>query len=302
MADESENLVVAKALRRRLLLANMDIETPMAFGLEDDRYEVTLGNVLASSGWFLLAESDIPALADLAARDAGEEAPVQPDLPPLPFPRCWFEVRGGSALTQYIDPSGSKMNVIGFSVTEQHVGTRWRIVTFAANPAYPDRAFAFESSLLRGEQSPEPDATVVGFHPEVQAQVATMSTDHRDQLLGALAFPIFVVHLVTTLDVTHAEIPTPRPDRRRWAREFGTDHPKVYFVDLARCGEAKTPGTLDHSPYRHRWLVRGHYRLHPTGTYDLPRGKCLWVRPHAKGPAGAPWKGRPVHRLAETAA
>ncbi|MFD8415495.1 hypothetical protein ACFV2Q_27660 [Streptomyces sp. NPDC059650] len=39
--------------------------------------------------------------------------------------------------------------------------------------------------------------------------------------------------------------------------------------------------------YRHRWIVRGHWRNHAYGTLQTLRRR-IWISPHLKGPDGAP--------------
>lgn len=41
--------------------------------------------------------------------------------------------------------------------------------------------------------------------------------------------------------------------------------------------------------YKYRRMVRGHWRRLPE--------KSMWIKAYIKGPAGAPWKGRPVYKV-----
>ena len=97
---------------------------------------------------------------------------------------------------------------------------------------------------------------------------------------------ILLVQLIDVLGARQVELQVPRPHRRAHERQFQHDHPKVYFVDLRQAGEKK--GSAGSREYHHRWLVRGHWR-------QLASGRRTWVRPYVKGPAGAPWQGRPVY-------
>ena len=109
-----------------------------------------------------------------------------------------------------------------------------------------------------------------------------------DPLVGAMNahFAISLVQIIDVLGARHVQLDVPRPHRRAHERRFGLPHPQVYFVDLRQAGEKKA-GAGGHQ-YNHRWLVRGHWR-------HLPSGRRTWVRPYVKGPAGAPWRGRPVY-------
>jgi hypothetical protein len=96
---------------------------------------------------------------------------------------------------------------------------------------------------------------------------------------------ILLVQLIDVLGARQVELSIPRPHRRAHERRHQHSHPAVYFVDLRQAGDQK-PGSG--REYRHRWLVRGHWR-------HLADGRRTWVRPYVKGPAGAPWRGRPIY-------
>lgn len=99
------------------------------------------------------------------------------------------------------------------------------------------------------------------------------------------ALPIEFAQLANARGVTVEHVSVPRAQRRRFERKRLV-HPRVYFVKI---GEASD----DHAghgdrEYHCRWLVRGHW--------VRPNGKPKhWRRAHIRGPAGAPWKGRPVY-------
>jgi hypothetical protein len=105
---------------------------------------------------------------------------------------------------------------------------------------------------------------------------------------------VTAAHLIVADRVPVREWPVPRHQRKQMRRR-GLEAPRVYFVDLAESGEIK-PGRGERE-YHVRWLVTGHWRLNPNGKTFVKHkgGVCSWVKPYVKGPAGAPWKGRPVH-------
>ena len=68
---------------------------------------------------------------------------------------------------------------------------------------------------------------------------------------------------------------------------------RVKVVDLRRLArDATSEGSTDPKGriYRHRWIVRGHWRQQPVGEGQKGR-RTQWVESHIKGPPGAPLLG-----------
>lgn len=87
-------------------------------------------------------------------------------------------------------------------------------------------------------------------------------------------------------DVTTA--PLDRATRRRYQREHGKP-PTVRVIALRRSGGGPGDGQSDRQ-WRHRWMVRGHWRMQPYGAgRELVRP--VWIAPYVKGPEGAPLLG-----------
>lgn len=105
-----------------------------------------------------------------------------------------------------------------------------------------------------------------------------------------------IVTLVTARNVPHRQIAIPRGTRRGFERSYKLTMPSAYWVDLAEAGEDQQAAAG--REYHVRFLVRGHWRHSERGTRScsLCGEQASWVRPAAKGPVGAPWKGRPVYR------
>lgn len=68
----------------------------------------------------------------------------------------------------------------------------------------------------------------------------------------------------------------------------------VTLVDLRRAAVDHTidttgdgSGTGNGREYRHRWVVRGHWRQQPHGPQRSQR-RPVWIESHLKGPAGGP--------------
>jgi hypothetical protein len=138
---------------------------------------------------------------------------------------------------------------------------------------------------------------------EKHAQLVAAGTiSRKDSAIanGLATFPEMLVNLLHTLGVVHEPIVAPRPRRREFKRRHGIEHPSLYWVHV-RSTNPPEPGKGDRQ-YRHRWLVRGHYRKHHAGSHHIPgKGICTWVRPYVKGPEVAPWKGRPIYTTATEA-
>jgi hypothetical protein len=131
----------------------------------------------------------------------------------------------------------------------------------------------------------------------------TIKVWEQRHLAGMLQLAINGAMLITARGVPRREQQLPRHQRKRIMRQrWAPRMPKLYYVDLAQAGEAEEiPGKT--RTYHVRWLVSGHWR-HIEGGDSLctcwehrhsPR-VATYIEPYVKGPPGAPWIGRPVHR------
>lgn len=75
-----------------------------------------------------------------------------------------------------------------------------------------------------------------------------------------------------------------RNDRRKLARA-GYDNPEVRVIRLRYSSSQKSDASVDRT-YRHRWIVRGHWRQQWYSSVSDHRP--VWIAPHVKGPDGAP--------------
>jgi hypothetical protein len=83
---------------------------------------------------------------------------------------------------------------------------------------------------------------------------------------------------------------TARPERRRTQRA-GLPERDVHTVRLRHSDRDGSHGQAGGGrEYRHRWVVRGHWRNQPWGPGRSLR-RPVWVLPHVKGPDGAPLLG-----------
>lgn len=88
----------------------------------------------------------------------------------------------------------------------------------------------------------------------------------------------------------------PRATRRRIARDQADLNPGVRYIDLRRARTAPadtaaddTGGAGPRREYRHRWVVRGHWRnqYYPSREDHRP----IWIAPHLAGPDDKPLLG-----------
>jgi hypothetical protein len=104
-----------------------------------------------------------------------------------------------------------------------------------------------------------------------------------------LVFATFQLAAQANLAETEHQ-PTPRPERRRTERA-GLPPRDVRIVRLRRSltndRDAEQGGTG--REWRHRWVVRGHWRNHWYPTLNDHRPK--WIAPYLKGPSDAPLIG-----------
>jgi len=239
--------------------------------------------------------------------------PALPSFPPLPFRRIWIETQhtydDGSVqpgmYTSWLDENddGSRdvIDVLGVAINEVVRGQEWQIFV----------PFQRTTEIVERRQKPVPisrSMITMAFHltPNEIISPRKVSGDWHDGHLHALLqLAVNGAHLITARSVPKREITLPRHQRKRIERErWAPRMPKLYYVDLTYAGEQ--PQTGAGRTYHVRWLVSGHWR-HIDGGESLctcrehrhsPR-PATYIEPYVKGPPGAPWIGRPVHRRKE---
>jgi hypothetical protein len=94
--------------------------------------------------------------------------------------------------------------------------------------------------------------------------------------------------------VRSEQLTAPRAARRRIAREDPHLDPTVRYIDLRRARTEPSDHTADEDrvnarEYRHRWIVRGHWRnqFYPSRNDHRP----IWIYPHLAGPEDKPLLG-----------
>jgi len=274
--------------------------------LEDyGQHDQLLAAMLRTASYYVLDVSQAEEAID-------SMPPALPSFPPLPFRRIWIEMQGTdksyTGPVQYAqwdttneDGSNDIVDVLGIAINEVVRGREWQIFM----------------PLVRVTNLPEGDVKIpltrtsmtLAFHltpteilgpTPVGKTVKQWNIGHHAAMLQ---MAINGAMLITARGVHKTELQLPRAQRKRLARErWAPRMPKLYYVDLDRSGE-EGPEIGKGRIYHVRWLVSGHWRHVDTGDslctcWDhrhSPR-VAKYIDPYVKGPAGAPWIGRPVHR------
>ena len=286
---------------------------------EAERIAVPRG-IARTGAIFVFERDDTDALASLDWQPK--------DLPPLPYPRCWFEVwdmdqDAPVPVLAFRDMDGSDMQLVAYALLEREQCAEWRVYgvfyetrpdgrqglsnmawDIVATTHIPFNEKGDAKVLWSGDGGADidvndPELTVgIRTHPARTAWLDTLSGDEVVVQQNMHLAPVALVQIIDTLGARHHNVALPRPTKRRFERRWGIAHPNIYFVDLRAAGDDPADGNGE-SRYRHRWMVRGHYRRDDGGRFNVPgKGLCTWVRPYIKGPAGAPWKGRPIYTAA----
>lgn len=260
---------------------------------------------------------DAPELEGILA--SCEDSPTGLPLPPLPFKRILIEaVRDGQAASLFsagwthgtddisehaatpYDDTDQDVALEFALIFEETPGSRWNILVWTWYAEIPHDA----ETLGIGRQVPAdasgglplafgltPDGAV--YQPDPVADLEP-ADDALAQLIRGLC--VDAVHAIHARTVRRLELLGHRQFRRGFERSYKSRPPQVYFVDVGGSGETHAGG-VSNREYHFRWLVRGHYRHTDGGRllHPVTGQQATWVRPHVKGPVGAPWKGRPVH-------
>lgn len=128
---------------------------------------------------------------------------------------------------------------------------------------------------------------VGGYTFEVGSDVALIgATDDHSDPVGPQILAACLLFLEQRLVVESRER-CDRPTRRR-LEKAGLNYPEIRVIRLRTShgdGHDSGPGLVN---WRHRWLVRGHWRqqFHPSDQSHRP----LWIAPYVKGPDDKPLK------------
>lgn len=237
--------------------------------------------LLRTAGYYVLDKND--AMAALASAP-----PEQETFPPLPFTRVWIEMAEHNRAVPYMTynhDGKDRLEILGVGLSEVSQGTLWDVYL----------AFRFED---RNE------FFFIGMRLAPDGLASKIDDEEGMALFGAAypqlrALTVGGAHLITARNVPHEPVVLHRQQRRTMAR-LGQTLPRIYYVNIGASGEHDSDRHSGRE-YHVRWLVRGHWRHIDAGqricTCCSPARIASWIDPYVKGPAGAPWKGRPVHRV-----
>lgn len=233
------------------------------------------------------------------------------ELPPLPYSRIAVECQEDATWAVGYSDGSHDYDLELFTINEEEPGKVWSVcllLRVAGTYDAPMQAVQMFTVYAGGrveflnvrQRRDLPDLSQAENQNELRSLLDQMRPnafewDERvyepddPVAIGARAIPIEFAHLVNARGVTVDPVAIPRPQRRRFSRSRAT-HPQVYFVYIGD-GTSDAGGVSDRE-YHCRWLVRGHWRHYADG-------ERTWVRPYIKGPAGAPWRGRPIYVVTE---
>lgn len=260
---------------------------------------------ITTGGLFLFEWEDVPPRN---SEMFGSPTAVE-HLPPLPFAKIWIELR--DMRVPFRDLDGRESVLLGFGVSETEPAAEWEVFLAMIDldnlrllaKARPDISEAVNGASIVTHQvtlAVESDRVKVGLCDDDLAEIekGSVSDDDRQLVLNLCGLPEYLVQLIHVSGAVARPVSVPQADLRRFERNHGVEHPSVYRIDLRGAGEGPSLGAVGGRQYHHRWLVRGHYRREDSGRFDVPgKGRCTWVKPHVKGPVGAPWKGRAVYTV-----
>lgn len=242
-----------------------------------------------------------------AVSSAGEP-PLEVGLPPLPYPRIAVECLEDATWAMHGPDGEHHSDLELFMIHEADRGERWDVVLLLKDPQL-EPGQRTNAHLLIYSIEPDgscttftrgPDAGEVGDLDELLIDPERLGDLYEKNLMEPVSLPadnpiaktwrklpIEFAHLANARGVTIEPVDIPRPQRRRFQRATKYVHPQIYFVKIGGELVESYPGHGDRE-YHCRWLVRGHW--------VRPKNKPKhWRRAHIRGPAGAPWRGRPVY-------
>lgn len=118
---------------------------------------------------------------------------------------------------------------------------------------------------------------------------------NSNELLWVRRVVATLLSIINSPGITHTQSSRPdRPTRRR-SKRAGVDLGATRFITLRSSASSHGSADCADSTYRHRWVVRGHWRSQPCGPQRSER-RAVYIAPHIKGPDGAPLlHGEKVH-------
>jgi hypothetical protein len=150
---------------------------------------------------------------------------------------------------------------------------------------------------------PEADLIAVGMPPLVPFGIMQVPVYpdgapmplHVEQPGGVVVSALKTLWLLMRQPLAETtDVALSRAVRRQYERD-GREPPPVRVIALRRPPGASTGEAA--RDWKHRWMVRGHWRQQPYGP-GRERTRPVWISPHIKGPDGAPLiGGEKVYRV-----
>lgn len=226
----------------------------------------------------------------LEAVQSGDNQTLPP-LPPLPFRKIavqasdngpLFAVEGHAlaAMDGKRYATEAATTIVAQAIFEIERGTRWRVIQ--AGIVQNEKIFALAAHDITPETiRPLAYPSRGAYDPIKFADVGYVPDSCR--------LAVEAAHLITSRGVSLVEVDAAdRHERKRLARR-NSRPPRLYWVDINAGQVTRIDGPAARE-YHCRWLVRGHWR-------HFASGDRTWVKSYIKGPAGAPWRGRPVYMV-----
>lgn len=219
---------------------------------------------------------------------ANSADPGLPELPPLPFPDVVIEADVDATWPIHDEHGKTLFRLQNAWIQEVEQGARWDGALFVQGPDLIE-------DLPEGIEDYPVEAVTFSLTPEgatfwQRGDKKGISYAINDALCR---FPVEAVHFMTARGVSLSTIAVSRQVKRNAVRKGVALPERLYWVHIKDelINHIGGDGTRE---FHCRWLVRGHWRR-------LSAERKTWVKPYIKGPAGAPWRGRPIYHVAEVA-
>jgi hypothetical protein len=251
---------------------------------------------LLTDGSRLLAEASLhwfgAEVVDLALH-TWADVPIEVTAPAAVLP-------GESGVVVFADPivlPASNLEVQGVRWEPQTVRRQSDGKATKSDPNNP-ATFSVSCTLI-SRMTAAVDMVSLSWVPPGVVQWWEKGDGHDPRVDAVVKIMTALFGLANSPGITRAEISKPdRPTRRRAQRAGVTDDSATRVVYLNGSAAHERTGTS--GEYRHRWIVRGHWRSQPYGPRRSMR-RAVYISPHVKGPEGAPLlTGDKVYALVNT--
>ena len=203
---------------------------------------------------------------------------VAPTSELLPFPAMWWRFEGGDGLTE-----------------KRSVRIGWLIVAGSARRVDMLTVVPTSERWAAWQHKNRPDAGGPPIFLELGQLVAGRPFPGDYTTPSAMPVMQLLLQMLSFLESRYVEmrrVPVHPDDQVARLRRAGVSlpEPDVIVVQLRApvppANHEREPGTG--RDWRYRWMVRGHHRAqwYPS----LNAHKVVWIAPHFKGPADAPFK------------